>query len=59
MIKLVSAEEATYTIVIGDATIEVTGTEVIVDHYKYESVTSVTITSTVDATVVFYSVFEN
>ena len=54
LIELVSAEEATYTIVIGDATIEVSGTKVVVDLYKYASVTSVTITSTADATVVFY-----
>ena len=54
LIKLVSEAEASYTVVIGESTIEVSGTEVWIDLYKYESVTSVTITSDADATVVFY-----
>ena len=57
LVKIVCDEEATYTIVIGDKTIEKTGTEVVIDLYKYESVASVTITSTHNATVVFYEVF--
>ncbi|MBQ7225858.1 MAG: hypothetical protein IJX02_04570, partial [Clostridia bacterium] len=57
LIKLVSETEATYTIVLnGETTIEVKGTEVVVDLYKYESVTSVEITSDVDATVAFYMI---
>ena len=54
LIRLESAEETTYTIVIGDSTITVTGTIVVVDLYKFESVASVTITAEADATVSFY-----
>ena len=58
LIKLTSESEANYTIVIGDTTIEVSGTEVYVDLYKYESVNSVTITSDADAQVVFYEILK-
>ena len=58
LIKLTSESEANYTIVIGDTTIEVSGTEVYVDLYKYESVKSVTITSDADAQVVFYEILK-
>ena len=58
LIKLVSESEANYTIVIGDNTITVSGTEVYVDLYKYESVKSVTITSDADAQVVFYEILK-
>ena len=56
-IKLVSDEDASYTITIGEDVIEVSGTEVFVELYEYESVTSVTIVSDADATVVFYKPF--
>ena len=58
LIKLVSESEANYTITIGDNTITVSGTEVYVDLYKYESVKSVTITSDADAQVVFYEILK-
>ena len=58
LIKLVSESEANYTIVIGDNTITVSGTEVYVDLYKYESVKSVTITSDAAAQVVFYEILK-
>ena len=58
LIKLISESEANYTIVIGDNTITVSGTEVYVDLYKYESVKSVTITSDADAQVVFYEILK-
>ena len=54
LIYLVSEAEANYTITIGDVVIEVSGTEVVVDLYKLESVTSVTIISDAAAEVVFY-----
>ena len=54
MIKLVSESDANYTVTIGEEKIEVSGTEVLVDLSKYDSVTSVTIESDADATVVFY-----
>ena len=54
LIKLVSEAEANYIITIGEDIIEVSGSEVMIDLYKYESVTSVTIVSDADATVVFY-----
>ena len=58
LIKLVSESEANYTITIGDSTITVSGTTVYVDLYKYESVSSVTITSDSDAQVVFYEILK-
>ena len=54
LIKLTSESEANYTVTIGEQTIEVSGTEVVIDLYEYESVTSVTIVSDADAEVVFY-----
>ena len=59
LIALVSEAEANYTVEIYNgedllATIQVSGTEVVIDLYKYESVDKVVITSDADATVVFY-----
>ena len=56
LIKLVCDEEATFTVAIDGAEdqIVLVGTEIIIDLYNYASVTAVTITSTLDATVVFY-----
>ena len=56
LIVLTSESEANYTVVIGDDTITVSGTYVVVELDAYESVTSVSITSDADASVVFYEI---
>jgi len=54
LIRLTSAEEATLVIVIDGDRYELTGTDLVVDLYSYETIESITVETSVEAELIIY-----